>query len=222
MCVEVRLKLRCYRSNASPIAAEMPFTMRALLLTSVLAAAISLGAEPEAAKPPGVVSADCVQGQSGPQCLCRPGFTSTATQGCAPTSSVVCTTQQDCNALPSMSSFAGSSEANGGGGTVCVCSANFGLDGAGRCAPLLCFESRGSTCSVLLNGAPAPDGVCGAATISAGCVCGKTNGVYQPLCTGACAPTADGGVVTRCSPYNCRSIDFGHCEERATSPETAP
>jgi hypothetical protein len=87
----------------------------------------------------------------------------------------------------------------------------------------LCLLSTQSSCGLrAVDGGAVPDGFCGPTAVSAGCGCAKFGASYQPLCTGACLPPADGGTSLTCDLHtNCGSItcstgtsctSAGHCD----------
>lgn len=79
-----------------------------------------------------------------------------------------------------------------------------GSDDADDAGELLCYlnQGLGGNCGWFFpDGGPAPAGHCGGELMSPTCLCTRDDaGAYHVLCTGACVPTADGGVERTCGP----------------------
>lgn len=154
-------------------------------------------------------------------CACtgtRPGCTCTS-QGwsCPVTDGGACELGRDqmCNAVPAMSSFAGSC-VNG----ACVCNSGFTLTSFGKCAPIAsyCIVSTASRCHYELpDGGALPPATCDGQTAT-GCTCGADDaGVTVVRCTGACPPSQSMCIVTNCGGVNClpplRCVAPGVCQQ---------
>lgn len=170
-----------------------------------------------------VVAGQCIATDVGTRCLCAPGFFMMSSGRCAPVAPRVCTVGMDqtCNAIPTMSSLAGSCVGGPGWGTHCECRDGFALDDSGRCAPSLCYEVTPTGCRYVFSDGRSPgSGTCGPISLSPGCSCARDDrGEYHAYCMGACMPATAPSMSCSpsCGPIRCvegqtRCVAFGRCE----------